>query len=335
MYIEQLRVALDRIEKLGKSSGISEDLLRYLVRGIWQSVRFLSGSTTKRIPYEVTYALHRALADWTNDSVIVTTALLEEPNYYFMGSTPDLTKWLAQLVSVNLDDQIIQIAFPAIYRRTPAFCIPLYHELGHFVDVHLRIVDASELLHKLQVDPRRKLIESEFGTTDVDFVDSVLRAHRREFFADAFCACYTGDVGGDFLRAFAGNESLSQSHPSVQERTENIANVLSGAVTGTYSMLRDVVQKFTQQDLLVPKFSSVDVTTSFNAARPVDLSSQPDVHGIFSAGWKYLETVSKAPVGRWSKVSDVERSPLVNGLIEKSIRNFMIREGWESAIASA
>ena len=139
--------------KLGKSSGISEDLLRYLVRGIWQSVRFLSGSTTKRIPYEVTYALHRALADWTNDSVIVTTALLEEPNYYFMGSTPDLTKWLAQLVSVNLDDQIIQIAFPAIYRRTPAFCIPLYHELGHFVDVHLRIVDASEL----RVPPARLL----------------------------------------------------------------------------------------------------------------------------------------------------------------------------------
>jgi len=300
------------------------------------SVRFLSGSTTNRIPYEIVYCLHRARADWTDDDLVVCTALLDEPNYFFLGAGSELKRIFGSELGVTLDCELVQIAFPALYQRFPVFCIPLYHELGHFVDRHRSVVEASEIVRPYDKDPRTDRVaaalrcsRSEILTDGVE----MLRSHRREFFADLFAASYTGQSGARFLEEFAGQEPMSYSHPSVQERRETIFDFCSGRLNETVGLLRETVVTIFGKELLVPMYASIDVAPAFSDVRPVDLKTVQEVHGLFPAAWDYLERVSSASIDPWSSVEREEVESVINGLVEKSIRNYMISEGWESAAA--
>lgn len=311
-------------------------MLRYITTLVWRAVQFLSGSTTKRIPYEVAFALQSALSNWSKQPVVLTTALLDEPNYYFLGTGEQLIAVAEAALGIKLSCELVQIAFPAMYRRSPLFCIPLYHELGHFVDRHLGIVDASLLLRPVATDPEVAKVSSAFGldaARDVAIIEQIVTSHRREYFADAFCACYTGSAGGDFLKSFAGDQGISASHPSVADRLDAIDARANGSLHPKVSMFDEVVTKLIGENLLIRRFNTVDLAKSFGMVRPVDLTDEEDVHGVFLAGWKYLQETLVSSPQPWDALSTGEVESTINGLIEKSIRNYMITLGWNHAAA--
>jgi len=58
---------------------------RYIANALWSLSQFLTGSTTKQIPYEVAFAVTEAAKEWTRRELLVTTALIQEPNSVVSG----------------------------------------------------------------------------------------------------------------------------------------------------------------------------------------------------------------------------------------------------------
>ena len=52
-------------------------------RILFSEQMFLSGSVSGEVPYEVVYSLKLALSDWGHNNDVITTALLDEQNFYF------------------------------------------------------------------------------------------------------------------------------------------------------------------------------------------------------------------------------------------------------------
>jgi hypothetical protein len=50
---------------------------------IWKAYKYLSGSTSKEIPYEMEFSLQAALKDWVPRDCVITTALVHDKDFHF------------------------------------------------------------------------------------------------------------------------------------------------------------------------------------------------------------------------------------------------------------
>ncbi|MCK9606554.1 MAG: hypothetical protein M0R33_08905 [Methylomonas sp.] len=171
---------------------------------IWTASKFLSGSTSKKIPYEIAHCLKLALEDWTHKKALITTALTQEKNYsfYFEGVWPQFYILAESYTGIKFESELVQIAFPKLYQHRPLLNVALYHELGHFIDIHQGIVNQSLLLVPSAMLP---LPSINFSGLSPDLVNQIAIHHRREYFADLFAASYAGKAIRDFLAEFAKN----------------------------------------------------------------------------------------------------------------------------------
>src|ERR1700677_1940489 len=125
-----------------------EDVVRTFANHVRQSHRYLSGSTTKETPYEVGFCLGKAIPRWVKAHTIITTGLTYGHDFHFAPSDP----WNFIKLSItgftvsNYDPKLIYIGVPRLYVHKPIYCVSLYHELGHFVDLTLGVASISLLL---------------------------------------------------------------------------------------------------------------------------------------------------------------------------------------------
>jgi len=280
---------------------------------IWFATKYLIGSTSKEIPYEIVYSLKTALDDWEiNQRFLITTALIDDPNYFFQALDP--SKVIRQFLPKVKIDGLIQIASPRLYRHKPLNIVALYHELGHFVDDFHKVTSNSILLHPP-------------ATTDQVALQQEIY-HRKEFFADLFAASYSGDAIKFFLQKFAPNAPESLTHPSTTNRIANIDTFLKSRNNKSISIIKDTLNT-KKLPLLRRRFTSPDITTSFNNIRPYQIQNDRELHGILEAGWKLLQDIEKAPFPPWSKLdNEFEAERIINDLVEKSIRNKMLKQKW-------
>lgn len=120
-----------------------------LLGSIDSATKFLTGSTSKRIPYEIVYTLERALLDgWESHTPLITTAIGSgiRESFYFQG-VPELFGDLVEnILGKKLPRNLVQISLPQAYRHKPLYIVPLYHELGHYIDKVNRVVETSLLI---------------------------------------------------------------------------------------------------------------------------------------------------------------------------------------------
>lgn len=234
-YIDELRhvtsVLIGRLD--GSAAAINTDIARFLADEIWNLTQFLTGSTTKQIPYEVVYAVERAAAAWTKDSLLVTTAIVQESNFFFHGGNEEFFTAVQNELGISLVSRPVQIALPYIYRHKPLFCVPLFHELGHFVDITNEIVSTTMLISPETTGPDLPDLPTSahiatLGPEDQKFMRRVVLAHRREFFADVFSAAYAGGAARGFLEEFCPTSDYSETHPSSAARFALMSDFLSG-----------------------------------------------------------------------------------------------------------
>jgi len=69
--------------------------------------------------------------------------------------------------------------------------------------------------------------------------------------------------------------------------------------------------------------------------RTVKLRSIQEVHGVLEAGWDFLQAASDLPDGGWQHIEDGDAERIVNDLVAKSIRNWMLWEQWSNATVDA
>ncbi len=290
------------------------EVSKNLLESIWTASKYLIGSTTKTIPYELVYALSTALRDWNIGNNIVTTALIDEFNFYFQGIDPNFKKLVKSYLTIEISHDLIQIALPKLYIHKPLYSIPLYHELGHFIDNHKRITSYSRLLHPL---PGK-------------YHEQVEVAHRQEFFADIFSASYTGLASVIFLNEFAANAVETHSHPSTKQRVEVMTSFLEGKSNGITDIFYNTLTKLGLPPLM-RRYEVPKLVECFNNIRPYCIKNKKELHGILEAGWNYLLTRDSEPDSGFNEISDeFEPAKIINDLIEKSIRNMILQEKWDN-----
>lgn len=311
-YLEHLRSVTKAI--LSNCQTIPLDVTEYMTEQIWIATKFLSGSTSKKIPYEIVHCLKTALASWTGENALITTALTQDKawSFYFQGVSPVFYSLANAYAGVSFSGELVQIALPQIYQHRPLLNVALYHELGHFLDDHHGIVNQSLLM-----TPSERLPEER------------ARNHRREYFADIFAAGYTGLAYRDFLAEFANNHPVCNTHPATEDRLAVIDSFLAGKQTGIIDLFQTVLNARGLGKLEMA-FSVPDISEAFGNVRPYTIQSDKELHGIFEAGATYLKQVLANPTSPWLEAGEATTERLINDLVEKSIRNSMILNRWRA-----
>lgn len=322
-HLHQLREVVDSL--LRKYSEIPPGVSRNIAAEIWSASRFLAGSISKEIPYEVAYSLESALNDWLPNPArpyAITTALLDEPQYYFRAINDQFYDTVDAYLDVAFEVKLIQIALPRLYRHRPLYGVALYHELGHFVDLHFRVTDYSLLLSPPNLPPDNQALALEAA-----------RSWRQEFFADLFAAGYAGNAIGIFLDNFAPNAPDSQSHPSTTSRLECISTFLSGKSNHIIELFSNALQSLDLPELTI-RYTKPEIGACFNNIRPYSIASSSELHGVLEAGWEFLQSIHSNKNPQWSDLNEEKTDRVINDLVEKSIRNWMVISKWRNGTAN-
>lgn len=339
-YINELRAVLaellSRLES--RPPMVDQNLAQSIAREVWRLTQFLTGSTAKQIPYEVVYAIQNAAKDWRTNNLLITTAIIQEANFYFLGSNREFFRSIERELGIKINYQPVQIALPYIYRHKPLFCVPLFHEFGHFVDRDNGIVTISLLSSPENVGPDLPdvLPSSEIAKLsgrEREYLKSVVMMHRKEYFADLVSVAYVGEAMLGFIKEFIPNNPKSDSHPSSAARLKLMTDFMNGTHNPIINLFQEALSRRGFQPL-TKRFQSVPIDDAFANVRPCQLNSGQDVFGLFESGWIFLQRMVDNPIGLWSTLSEAEIERIANDLTEKSIRNRMIVEGWNAVVNS-
>jgi len=314
-YLANMRQIIAQVQE--KIDELAPEITRELTMQVWAASRYLSGSVSREIPYEVVYGLDLALTDWVTSppKYIVTTAFLAEMNYHFEGVPEQFYDLAERTLGVRFNHRVVQVALPQLYKHQPLNNSLLYHELGHFVDQQHGI--SKLMLMMSTFDP---------NTTMSDL--KIALSHNAEYFADLFAACYVGDAVAVMLGSMAPNYGDSETHPATQKRISVVQDFLGDKDN---LMVQSCNKALAVQGLplLSKRFKSPDIASCFDNVRPYQIQSKEEVHGLLLAGQRYLVQSVGNLTGLWANVSEGDAIRMINDLVEKSLRNWMVMEMWQ------
>lgn len=326
-YVDDLRNVTQRT--LSDLQNISSDVAESIARRVWKATQFLSGSNVNLIPYEVVYCLELALRDWTNSQFLITTAITQDRNFYFVGLADDFYQIAENFTGVRFEHRIVQIQLPELYRQRPLYNLVLYHELGHFIDTLYNVSGFAQINMEVDGHSLPDLSSRPPKWSDRDFEDAQEK-HTKEYFADLFAACYLGSAMRDFLGEFAPDAPMQISHPATYNRRQIIDALLAQQENAVIEMF-NLALKGLGLERLEPHYSAPKLRSCFDMVRPYSIRNVRELHGMFESGWSYLVDATERRRKPWSNLDPSEVERTVNDLTEKSIRNFMITERWQRA----
>ncbi|KRQ02750.1 hypothetical protein AOQ72_06630 [Bradyrhizobium yuanmingense] len=298
---------------LQNESSLGPDIVRTFASHALSANRYLAGSTTKESPYEVEYCLQAVIPKWSKRDCLITTALTDERDFHFRPTDPwaFVKAALPKYDTAGFDPLLVQLGVPRVYSHKPLYCVPLYHELGHFVDVSNGVTNLSSLIQRPN--------------------SAWELQHRLEHFADLFAAAYIGRCSIRALEIIAPNNATSATHPSTADRVALVEDFLAGRSNGLIPLFQTCLQHLGLPPLQIEHSAPV-LRPAFDDIRTHAIANKSELHGIFNAAWEYLEDALDNRSAPWiapnSTIAEIER--VVNDLTEKSIRNASIRERWDS-----
>ncbi len=336
-YIAELRATVSWLEQdIGAAAPqLSSDLVAPIVDSIWHATQFLTGTTSNRVPYEVTYLLREVLQDWHLGDSIVTTSLIQSPDFYCESVLRAPSEVLKGLPTprVALSKYLVQIGVPEIFQHMPLFCAPLYHELAHYLDQRSKVIKKLLIYREAEVAealPAARYFAKPLGAATV-------RDHVTEHFCDLFAACYVGGCVTDYISQWSQNGGPERTHPLPEDRAQLTSDFLSGTPNSLIDLLREAVATEESGFKLVPRFALPNVEACFRDVRPVRIKQLAELHGLLPAADAFLKTLLMNPADYASDpiggVPVGRRVTLINDLVEKSIRNFMISKAWNDCLA--
>lgn len=314
-FTNRLLDAIDHV--LANEATYGTDIVRAFTMHVQNAERYLSGSTTKESPYEIEYCLKLALRAQTKREFLITTALTGDHDFHFLPSDPwdFITKAISGFDTKGFDAALVQLGVPKIYSHKPLYCIPLYHELGHFIDVTHGLTRLS-LITEPNLSP-------------------IIPSHRAEHFADLFAACYAGSSSIATLQTIAAGAGASATHPATVDRVSLVAKFLSGQSDPLIDMFQSLLNRLGAAPLSIA-YRAPDLKKAFDDIRTYQIVDLAELHGIFESAWGYLVDAldNKSPPWAKSHLTDMEIDNVINDLTEKSIRSMSIKEKWASGATS-
>ena len=306
-----------------------DDVIRQFENQAWRVMQFVRGSRSNDAPHETQYVLRKALKDWIKSEALLSSAALED--FIFFLNTEDIWDFISRSLN-RLSDQkykplVVRIGSPEAFKHRPVFCIPLFHELGHFVDHYYEISKSSLLLSPIPPTPPNLPLQT---------WQLINLHHRMEHFADLFASCYCGEASNNSLLAIAPDNPDSPTHPSTKKRVAVVGDFLNGRANQMIELLQQASNARAKQQLTV-KFALPEVDSAFNDVLTYNITNENELYGIFPASWNYLHSQLNTPTAPWidNELTAYGVEKTVNDLVEKSIRNFEIKERWSGVPTDA
>lgn len=332
-YIELLSANVQALQDKLLEQGADVDLIAQIVASVWRATQFLAGTTSNKVPYEFTYLLREVLLDWKLSDTIVTTSLRQEPDFTCEPADEAPSVLLNELGMQELSKQghLVQMGLPEIFQHMPLLCSPLYHEVGHYIEERYKFVTGlliSDYEKVLDAVPEVKVL------SDKNQRDVAARAHMIEHFCDLVAASYVGHCVSDYIIQWDKTLSFRASHPLAESRAQTTRAFLEGSFDPVVDLLRGAVERASFK--LERRFELPHVDACFNDVRPINVNSIRELHGLLPAADAFLGKILHPNLIRTGdsihSVPREKRARLVNDLVEKSIRSFMITKAWNESV---
>lgn len=327
-YIDDLLTALNYcIDNFNSTDSI---IIQKVSEVIWSSYNHIADSNTKDIPYEMEYMLQSALSQFTDRRAVIITAFTNSnTSFYFLNINVIgvLKNLLPDLKFSNSNTYIIQIAMPEFYSDNAIYMIPMYHELGHFIDTENGI--STQMLFMALGDTT--IIQSldlpaDFNGLDDSLKMQILIKHFSEYFCDTFASQFIGKTITDFLIEIGASDYDSMTHPATYKRRANIENYLNGISTPLLKCMESAIKDRSSETLQM-RFTLPDISPCPDSVETYQIKDALELHGILPSYWRYLElNYSSNDLESYAQIFKA-----TNDLIIKSIRNFSIREKWNGS----
>ncbi|MBX7182171.1 MAG: hypothetical protein K1X82_08675 [Bacteroidia bacterium] len=287
---------------------------------IFASIQYLDNSTLTIIPFEIVYCLEIVLNEWIPlNKFIVVTSLSNELLSYSFNSYLALNEPIYQLIendyNIKFEYRLIQITLPRYYVHDYLANVVLYHELGHFIDLHFKISETTInnlILNGVIIISSREDLNAKYH-------------HYMEYFADLFAAQYIGPASNYFLNYIAYKNPRSQSHPATDDRIELIRKFLSNISVTEIQHLNNTTTIRTGKSIEV-RHEIIDPEI-FNQLIPFEISNEKQLHSIFLTGWENWQNRRNFLVDKFDNDTAYK---IINNLIEKSISNYIVTTNWNS-----
>jgi hypothetical protein len=331
-YVSQLCKCVSSLQNKIAEPDPNVALITEVVESIWRATQFLTGTTSNRVPYEVTYLLRQVLLDWGLGDSIVTTSVNQSPDFYCerAGTAPDAL--LSELPGLALSGHLVQMGVPEIFQHMPLLCSPLYHEVGHYIEEHDRLITTLSIAHEKELLQAMPDLKEFGGSPNIN----VATAWATEHFCDLVAACYVGECVSDYIIQWDHEQVPQPTHPSASSRAVVTRDFLEGRSNPVVDLLKQGVAEAGLNIQLQKQFLLPTVDDCFADVRPATVQSIQHLHGLLPAADAFLKRLLTSPSD--FKGSHIARVPrwqqphVINDLIEKSIRSFMIEKAWNESL---
>lgn len=292
---------------------------RQIFSFLFNGLEFLDTSTLNVIPFELVFCLNKALNDWTksDDLIIVTSLSNRREDIWFQGWNEESINNIKQLIkakySVNISKRLIRISLPKSLSRDYLSSVVLYHELGHFIDLELNIID------RIYYDKYKKWVLSSNE-------EEIFYNHFKEYFADLFAAQYINDSSNHYLNHLAYNFEDSKSHPATSKRSLVVENFLNGVSSREIDIIQEGLRKMGLPELNIRHNLINHTKSDFKDLVPQTINNDFELHSIFKLGWDLWLNSENNFLNDFSRR---QKYHIINNLMEKSISNYKILESWK------
>lgn len=335
-YIGQLRQSVDSLQKSLNGTDPQVAVIAAVVDSIWRATQFLTGTTSNRVPYEVTYLLREVLTDWGRGDSIVTTSLVQSPDFHCerVRSAPGAVIRDYRLPGLAITGDLVQMGVPEIFQHMPLLCSPLYHEVGHYIEEHEQLIVKLIIAREDAVLAAMPQIKADFPQPSM--WGEVARSHATEHFCDLVAATYVGECVSDYIIQWDHSTDSSPTHPPAAKRAEVTRDFLAGKHNPIVELLKAAVKEAGLPAELEPRFSTPNVLDCFSDVRPANIKSVAELHGLLPAADQFLKDLRNSPSQfegkNIVKVPNSRHPQLINDLIERSIRSHMITKAWDESL---
>lgn len=293
--------------------------LRKALNIVFSGVVNLDFNKESDLPRELIFCLNLVLTDWIPKAVeefFIVIAYNDTLDQFYIPirtqeSVQAIDRFLDYLFGVGYKQALITISKPRFLMDDFLGSVPVYHELGHFIDQNYQITDTifidKSFLAELTDEEKSRLI----------------KRHYAEHFADLFAAQYIGRGYQETLSYIGHNIAANSTHPSTTSRMKVIDTFLTG--TGDPESV-EIVERLKQAARIRTngielKVRSIPLTENpFEIYKPIviDKTGRGKIHSLISEGWAQWSDRSKPIHAKYSQ--SLKCCLEINKLIKSSIR---------------
>ena len=318
----------------------------------FKSINFLDDSTTSNIPFEIVKCLEIAQNQWipnTKGFIIVTSLIKDVYGFSFDPSLVVNNNYytiISKLYNIDFDKKLIQINVPKYLRNDYLAMVPLYHELGHFVDKFYNISNAfysyitnQFFTGKLSGENLKTVLYYFPYINDPSINEHYINkiphpiflSHIAEYFCDLYASQYIENSLVNFLSYITeDSKDYSFSHPSTVSRNKIVEDFLADDKKNyVLNLIKFVIIKISGNELK-KRFVNFN-STDLDKLIPLKITDENQLHYLFNWGWNkwmnYAQDFEKSESMNY-KLTESKVLEIINNLIQKSISNYIIEKNW-------